>query len=130
MHFTSLDRDAQNIIKALLESNKALQGEIGTRFNALSLTIENEHIKTRNIFIDQAEERCRRKAELSLLESLRFETMTHRHDAIPEAHQHTFEWIFRDPDVEGKPWDNFCWWAESGSGVYWITGKADLESRP
>jgi hypothetical protein len=77
-----------------------------------------------SVITNQSEELCKRKVELSLLESLRFETMNHRHDSIPEAHQRTFEWIFSDPNTKGKAWSDFTQWLHSGSGIYWINGKA------
>jgi hypothetical protein len=60
---------------------------------------------------------------LSLLESLRFDTRTTRRETIADAHQRTFEWIFKDPESHQKPWSNFYQWLESGTGIYWIHGK-------
>lgn len=110
--FTSLEEQTQNIIRILLDGNEALRSEIESQFKALNLKEEE----------GRAEE-YKKKVGLSLLASLRFETMTLRHEAIEEAHRRTFEWIFRDPKEEGKPWHNFSQWLESGSGVYWINGK-------
>lgn len=86
-------------------------------------TLHQQHAVIHSAITDQTNERCKRQVELSLLESLRFETMTHRHDTIPDAHQRTFEWIFREQS-NGEVWSNFCEWLESGSGIYWINGKA------
>src|SRR5258707_14842463 len=116
--FLTLDKNAQQIIKTLLENNKTLQGSLRTQFTTFSLIEQEEHAKTRNILIDRAEETCKRKVELALLESLRFDT-TSRYEAVMEAYQRTFEWIFQDPDMEGKPWNNFCEWLQSGNGIYW-----------
>lgn len=121
--FTSLDDSSQNIIRTLLKSRKALQGEIEAHFNALNISVEEEHAKTRTALKSQAEEHYQRRAELHILVSLSFENMTHRHDDIPEAHRLTFEWIFDTSDAV-KPWSNFCTWLENGNGVYWINGKA------
>jgi len=44
---------------------------------------------------------------------------------ILEAHKMTFEWIYRDPCANDKPWTSFIDWSEKQEkGLYWITGKA------
>lgn len=122
--FTSLDNEAKKIMMALLANNEALLAGIEKNFNILGISVHEEHAKTRDLLKNQAEDRHRRKVELHILESLHFETMTHRYETISEAHQHTFEWIFRDPAAAAKPWSSFIQWAESGGGIYWINGKA------
>ncbi|TEY87421.1 hypothetical protein BOTCAL_0002g00280 [Botryotinia calthae] len=49
--------------------------------------------------------------------------MNLRYDTITEAHQHTFEWVFCDPETAQKPWSNFGEWLKRGNGIYWIHGK-------
>ncbi|KAH8784376.1 hypothetical protein BGZ57DRAFT_757700 [Hyaloscypha finlandica] len=122
------------IMIALLANNEATQAGIvrveskvdgvSIQLNAMSLSGQEEHAKTRELLENQEEDRHRRKAELHIRESLRFETMTNRYETISEAHQRTFEWIFRDPEEEDLPWSSFIDWTESGSGIYWINGKA------
>jgi hypothetical protein len=119
---------------ALLANNEATQAEIAQveskvdgvsiQLNAMSLSGQEEHAKTRELLENQEKDRHRRKAELHIRESLRFDSMTHRYETISEAHQRTFEWIFREPEEEHLPWSSFIDWAESGSGIYWINGKA------
>ncbi|KAK4220643.1 hypothetical protein QBC38DRAFT_449856 [Podospora fimiseda] len=59
-----------------------------------------------------------------VLRSIAFETLNLRHEAIPEAHQQTYDWIFEESDCEDK-WDNFPEWLRgSGDPIYWVTGKA------
>jgi hypothetical protein len=122
--FTSLENESKKIMLALLANNEALLAGIESNFRNLNLLSQSEHAKTREILHAYTEASHRRKAELHILESLRFNTMTYRYETISEAHKRTFEWIFRDPDAEGKPWSSFIKWAESGSGIYWINGKA------
>jgi len=114
--FTSLDNDTRQIIKALLEIIEALP--------IVKTQLEEMRKTTQMAFRNEAEEYSRTKAELHILASLSFPTMTDRYDTIPEAHRQTFEWIFRDPEERTETWSNFCQWAESGTGVYWINGKA------
>lgn len=75
--------------------------------------------------------------EQAILKSLDFRSRTYRHEAIPEAHKATFEWIFADrmhrhpPDAvldsttnTTETQSNFKAWLESGEGIFWISGKA------
>ena len=82
-----------------------------------------------NDYVDQALERIeakRREDELctSFLSSLQFEDMSHRMDFIEPAHEDTFHWIFDQSGKELRPWSNFAKWLATGSGTYWINGKA------
>jgi hypothetical protein len=117
--FYSLDKSVQQIIDTLLNDRVALNESL----EALTVTVKQESVDTRNAIEKANEDRCKRKVMLSLLESLRFETMTFRHEAIPDAHKRTFEWIFEDSKSPHKSWGSFCKWLESGTGVFWINGK-------
>ncbi|KAJ4245774.1 hypothetical protein NW762_013898 [Fusarium torreyae] len=60
--------------------------------------------------------------------SLRFDTMDNREEAITKTFDRTFQWVFdRDPQVssEGRNmWSSLPDWLEGDSGLpYWITGK-------
>lgn len=70
------------------------------------------------------EERIRKTVEKALLGSLEFPTMMVRQEEIAEAHKQTFAWIFQDEHSGTAKWTNFVQWLQSGSGVYWINGKA------
>ncbi|CAK7216772.1 hypothetical protein SBRCBS47491_002941 [Sporothrix bragantina] len=72
-----------------------------------------------------------------LLRSLNFSTRAYRHEAIPEAHQTTFEWVFsnqmyaRIPDAGSDATtkttetpSNLLAWLKSGRGTFWVSGKA------
>ncbi|KAJ4288662.1 hypothetical protein N0V90_011899 [Kalmusia sp. IMI 367209] len=61
-----------------------------------------------------------------ILATLQFDYMRARHEAIHEAHERTFEWIFRTKQLE--PSDprasvRFLEWLENGDGIFWIAGK-------
>ncbi|KAK3986149.1 hypothetical protein QBC44DRAFT_222252, partial [Cladorrhinum sp. PSN332] len=58
-----------------------------------------------------------------ILSCLNFRQMKDRFESIPEAHAQTLQWIF-DPPKTAVKWDNFPAWLESGTGCYWINGKA------
>ncbi|KAE9369410.1 hypothetical protein N431DRAFT_427565 [Stipitochalara longipes BDJ] len=59
-----------------------------------------------------------------MMQSLYFPLMDDRHQSIPEAHRQTFRWIFKEFPREEYPWSNFVEWLRTGSGLYWINGKA------
>ncbi|KAI1636951.1 hypothetical protein F4809DRAFT_641032 [Biscogniauxia mediterranea] len=63
----------------------------------------------------------------SILDSLVFQSLTHREKAIPEAYEQTFQWVFEDPrvDRQGKAmWSNFPAWLQGDSdSMYWVAGK-------
>jgi hypothetical protein len=63
---------------------------------------------------DGAEETQKR---LAIIDSLRFQDMHLRKDAIPLTYRKTFEWIFDEKH-------RFRSWLELGNGMFWISGKA------
>jgi len=65
-----------------------------------------------------------RKLQNNLLDRLYFPEMGDRENRIVEAHEKTFRWIYCDPEAGSTPWPSFIEWLHSGSGLYWITGKA------
>ncbi|KAF2800000.1 hypothetical protein K505DRAFT_293464 [Melanomma pulvis-pyrius CBS 109.77] len=57
-----------------------------------------------------------------LLRWLRFTELDHRYEKIEQAHQETFEWIYREP--RDDQWSDFTNWLKSDADpLYWITGK-------
>lgn len=68
--------------------------------------------------------------DLALVRSLGFKARTVRHDAIPVAHQQTFQWVFQvdgcDGGVAGSGkagLADLAHWLEIGDGVFWVSGK-------
>ncbi len=63
--------------------------------------------------------------EADILRRLRFDTMTHREERMPNAYQTTFEWVFHQPPkVNGQQtFDNYGEWLKGDEALYWITGK-------
>ncbi|KAL2289228.1 hypothetical protein FJTKL_02247 [Diaporthe vaccinii] len=63
----------------------------------------------------------------TLVNSLLFETINHREEAIPEAYMRTSDWIFQEPYRlldDNELWHNFPQWLHGPSDdMYWITGK-------
>lgn len=63
----------------------------------------------------------------TIVNSLLFETINHREDAIPEAYMRTSDWIFQEPYRlldDNELWHSFPQWLHGPShDIYWITGK-------
>jgi hypothetical protein len=59
-----------------------------------------------------------------ILHTLHFRAITVREENIHEAHEKTFNWIFKDAATTALPDPKFMEWMRSGSGIYWISGKA------
>jgi hypothetical protein len=70
------------------------------------------------------EDLIRGKIKDIVLASIYFPAKAQRYEAVSEAHQNTFEWIFQEETAQQYSWSSFLEWLLSGSGVYWVNGKA------
>jgi len=106
--------------------------------------VTNEHIQTRNVIAQALRESQNtgavvdnpvhntqysdalptQEAQQYILDSLEFETMRDRYEAISEAHDKTFNWIFQADMGEDTKWSNYAKWLREGEGIYWVNGKA------
>jgi hypothetical protein len=59
-----------------------------------------------------------------ILDALEFREMEERQAGVAEAYEHTFEWIYDHTQDTKRPWNNIVEWFKSGTGIYWINGKA------
>lgn len=66
-----------------------------------------------------------RKVSLSnrVLNVIWFRMIDDRRDGVREGHATTLDWALRVPEA-GASWDDMSQWILSGSGIYWICGKA------
>ncbi|EEU47088.1 uncharacterized protein NECHADRAFT_36311, partial [Fusarium vanettenii 77-13-4] len=55
--------------------------------------------------------------------NLRFEGIHERKMTLQDPHPGTFEWALKAPEPDTE-WDSLTEWLESGSGIYWVCGKA------
>lgn len=147
IRFNSLDSASQTIVNTLLDKQKAFSEEIAIQTLAISQLLNRSEVvvldrleQTRIMLLStvkeaqrnaglhpsseaqvlksaENEKRCRDNAALSLLEALRFSTMTQRQEEVVEAYRKTFEWIFRDPVKESRPWASFVEWLRHGKGI-------------
>ncbi|OAL53429.1 hypothetical protein IQ07DRAFT_360507 [Pyrenochaeta sp. DS3sAY3a] len=88
-------------LKILLEASKALQNTI------MELT---QHVLS---------EKCKDH----ILNKLRFRNIDDRRESIPLAHKKTLRWALEPPKEEFS-WDDLSMWLRSGSGIFWVVGKA------
>ena len=67
----------------------------------------------------------REQASQMILDSLFYEQLHDRHDAVALAHRRTFRWIFDVQHVETGSWTNFQAWLSNtqSDNFYWITGR-------
>jgi hypothetical protein len=124
-----LDR-AEVIIASQDHSHRVIVNMFEEIFHNTETKGEN---KSNNIVdsIRSKERGIRKAVQVKILESLCFLLITERYEAVDEAHKKTFQWIFQPPEdtaqfTEGRRWDDFSGWLESGRGIYWINGKAGL----
>jgi hypothetical protein len=72
---------------------------------------------------EDKESTLKSRVERTILNLLSFPTMSDRFEEISEAHRRTFEWIFQNTE-EKQNRSCFTTWLSSGSGIYWMNGKA------
>ena len=101
-----IDEDLEAIcdlrgLKILLEASKGLQKTI---------TELTQHVLS---------EKCKDH----ILNKLWFRKIDDRRESIPLAHKKTLRWVLEPPGEEVS-WDNLPMWLRSGSGIFWVVGKA------
>lgn len=129
---SSVERDSDNLSKqitteikyalqttllAVDEVAKAIQSR--TLFPALPKSVTDYDPSLKTVAIHGGAH-----IEQKILELLNFRIRLHRQRGISETYQDTYSWIFCDPQQHQKSWSNFAEWLESGTGIYWIEGKA------
>ncbi|EAQ87685.1 hypothetical protein CHGG_04304 [Chaetomium globosum CBS 148.51] len=107
--------------KTLPESLEIYNELVGCLWSRKQLPTPPEWISSNSSRVFFAEpEAMRRLFTFTILNSLAFETMEFRQEAIPEAFQRTFTWIFKG----GANLPSFSEWLETEvKKPYWITGK-------
>ncbi|KAI0380623.1 prion-inhibition and propagation-domain-containing protein [Hypomontagnella monticulosa] len=80
-------------------------------------------VGNRMMIAESSQESITSRYQKKILDLLWFRTITERKESISAAHSKTFHWTLHPP-VEEYPWDDLSEWLLSGSGIYWISGKA------
>ena len=114
-----LDLAASSLTRSAPAGGKNLTGELSPRSDNSKNTISE---RTTPIQALTDELKLKQEVEASIVENLRFSTMTDRLEEVSEAHQSSFKRIF-EPQKDNT-WSCFSSWLKSGDGVYWVNGKA------
>lgn len=69
------------------------------------------------------------KVRHNIMGLLHFQQIHYRFESVKPSHQRTLDWVFggktEQADEESTfTWSNFATWLRSGSGCYWLRGKA------
>ena len=125
-------RDLHNKNNSLGDGISTEVGELSKQFRAMMARVNQEpgHLErnwdlvhTKLATLCDALEKSQSRL---LVNSLYYESLPVRHDAIASAHARTFDWIFNNDKLSKKdPRSNinFLTWLERGSQIYWVTGK-------
>ncbi|KAI8626463.1 prion-inhibition and propagation-domain-containing protein [Xylariaceae sp. FL1651] len=70
-----------------------------------------------------AKEIISKRCSQRVIDHLWFRIMDDRRRSIGHAHDRTLEWALHPP-ADDVTWDDLSQWLRSGSGIYWISGKA------
>ncbi|KAH7391608.1 hypothetical protein BKA64DRAFT_109923 [Cadophora sp. MPI-SDFR-AT-0126] len=141
------DRNAQKIIKSVLDTSQASSREVVEAVAQLAsrkemfisedrklariMIMKEQNVDPDMLLLDSKtreedtftlsqweEKKLRRLVNNSILSHLTYEMRPQRYEAVVEAHPKTFEWAFQDLDGT-----NFSTWLQSGCGLCWIRGK-------
>jgi len=85
---------------------------------ASNLEINSETFGGFARLLNSWERQRRSERTRAIIESLQFLQIAERESTILEAHQETFKWVF------SRERSNIADWLVSGTGIYWISGKA------
>lgn len=76
-------------------------------------------------WVKNVQDRIQQYVIRKILDDLRFPTIAAREDQIEDAYDTTYQWAFIDEhDDKAPPWSSLTEWLATGSGIYWIKGKA------
>lgn len=76
----------------------------------------------RDTVAHSAEDLVVRHARDRVLKNLWFRGMHERRTTLKDPHPGTFEWALKPPQIDTE-WDDLGQWLESGSDIYWVSGK-------
>jgi hypothetical protein len=129
--YALLDSRTKEVIKSLLSKRTIFAEELESQTEVIagfhqetqSRIIEKQECmegKLDDVILSSKDKELRHEqkideiADMAILGSLRFPTMYDRYERVADAHQRTFEWMFRDPTTCANPWSNFSSWLSGG----------------
>jgi len=116
-----MQESIETLLRTLIKFHQRLETVLESQAGSIGQRLQH---RLTDAYADQMALQLDDKTASTLLQSLRFPTMTHRGEEIAEAHKRTFEWAFRAPENGYRPWSDFVEWLQTGGQLYWINGKA------
>ena len=129
-----------DILQAIRSSNNDISGHIDALANRTSSNSaakgnsilekwreghETDFSQVERKVVEAVEYNDREHASQMVLDSLFYEQLHDRHDAVAIAHATTFRWIYDAQHVGSERWSNFGDWLSKSqsNNLYWVTGK-------
>ncbi|KAM0417423.1 hypothetical protein ACHAPT_012572 [Fusarium lateritium] len=132
----ALRRESQLLGARYLEQLSDMQNtlrniEKGKQFSPSAGAFKDEIDALEKMMRQSSLSEARVRRELDILRSLSFKTRQLRHDAICDAHQETFRWVFTPPSDQETRLSTrqresqikLQKWLEHGNEVFWVSGK-------
>lgn len=134
----NLDDQTRRLIEAILAGEEATRSELDThvlvlqkKLGAHDDLVVQQHAEVMNAVRsisarpqDVIERANHPAVTRRIIDSLWFTRMSDRYEDIKPSFQNTFEWIFSEGNGAVSSSCTFMEWISSGSGVYWVSGKA------
>lgn len=108
----------QHVIKSLTKEDLAAVCDVKVVRLIHDATTDRE-----DVVADVVEGRLQEICERTILDLLSFRGMDDRKHNVDTPHSKTFHWALHPPHDEVE-WDDLSLWLRTGSGMYWISGKA------
>jgi len=115
-----MQESIETLLRTLIKFHQRLETVLESQAGSIGQRLQH---RLTDAYADQMALQLDDKTASTLLQSLRFPTMTHRGEEIAEAHKRTFEWAFRAPENGYRPWSDFVEWLQTGGQLNWINGK-------
>jgi len=114
----------ETIISSFITESKVWQTEL---LEAQRYTVQDDIQQFSNQLDSFVQSELESQFHRMISAKLYFDNMPDRHGSIAQAHEKTFNWLFRsdDTDTESPHWDSFTDWLQEANSnrVYWITGR-------
>ncbi|KAF3059765.1 Heterokaryon incompatibility protein s [Daldinia childiae] len=123
-HFTTKLTQIVPIFDNRAITRRATEQDVATIRNLRGLKLVHEaSVGGRIVVAELTEEHLTRTCKEQILHGLWFRTIDERRESISKAHCKTFRWVLEPPQGTYL-WDDLSEWLQSGSGIYWVSGKA------
>ncbi|KAM0556074.1 hypothetical protein ACHAPJ_006062 [Fusarium lateritium] len=109
----------QGVVKGMTKDDLAAVWDVKVMRLIQAATTDRE-----DTVAEAADERLQEMCEQTVLDLLSFRSMDDRKDNVDPPHPKTFEWALQPPPRDEVEWDDLSQWLQSGSGMYWVSGKA------